>query len=227
MEKNEKNGAREAVIQFIQKFRIVLLVLLALIIGGIIVAIAYEEVTKASVAALTSMVEQLDSAHEAVLTAKTDEEKKTLTNDFDAMVKKASDSFKGTFAEQRAYFIKGSMLYADKSFSDAEIMFVKAATAMPNSYLAPVALLSAAFAAEDANNTVKAIEYLTKITKDYEKSSALVSRAWFNIGRINEAGQQYKDAAAAYQKIVETSAGSNWTKLAKDRIIYLETQQKL
>jgi tetratricopeptide (TPR) repeat protein len=227
MEKAMKTSIREHVTQFIQKFRIALLAILSLIVIGIIVAVVYEEVHKSSVAAVTSMVEKVDAAHAALLAAKTDEEKAALLQDFEATVKQAGDSFKGSYAEQRALFLKGTYFYNEKKYDESETLFLNASQVLSNSYLAPIALINAAFAAEDKGENTKSVEYLNKLVKDYEKISAQVPRALFNIGRLHEASENWKDANAAYQKILDAFSGSNWTKFARDRIIYLKSQQKL
>lgn len=227
MEKAVKVNVGEIVTQFIQKFRIALLSLLALLVIGIIGSIIYEEASKASVASMTVMVEELDAAHEALSAAKDDAEKKTLNENLNLLIGKAIGDFKGTYAAQRALFIKATLLYGDKSYAEAETIFLQSVAALPSSYLAPVASLNAAFAAEDAGNTDKAITYLKEIIGKHEKTSPVYTRALFNLGRINEGKQQWKDAQDSYQKIVDTSPNSNWTKLARDRILYMKAQQKL
>jgi TolA-binding protein len=227
MEKAVKVGIREHVTEFIQRFRIALLAILALIVVGIIVAVVYEELHKSSIAAVTEMVEKVDAAHDALLAAKTDAEKTALFQDFEAAVKQAGESFKGSYAEQRALFLKGTYFYNDKKYAESEAFFLSASQVMPASYLAPIALINAAFAAEDKGDSAKSIEYLNKLAKDYEKTSAQVPRALFNLGRIHEASENWKEATAAYQKILDAFSGSNWTKFARDRIIYLKSQQKL
>jgi tetratricopeptide (TPR) repeat protein len=227
MEKIEKSGLKDNVVQFIQKFRIFLLIIVALIVIGIVSAIAVEEITKSSIASLSAMIEQLDASNSAVGGAKTEDEKKNLQSDFDNAFKKATESFKGTFAEQRAFFLQGNQLFSEKKFADAEQAFYKSYTVLPKSYLAPVALMNSAFAAEEARGSDKAVELLKKLCTEFDKKTALVSRAWFNVGRISEERQKWADAKDAYQKIIDTAATSNWTKLAKDRIIYLKAESKL
>lgn len=227
MEKVGKIGTREHVAQFILKFRVVLLAVLAIIVLGIIAAIVYEELSKANIASVTKMVEQVDTAHASLLAAKSEDEKKTLLNEFEDVVKQASSSYKGSFAEQRALFLKGTYLYNEKKYPEAESSFLLSVGSMPKSYLAPIALINAAFSAEDGGNVQKCIEYLTKLAKDYELTSAQVPRALFNLGRLSEVSQKWKEASDFYQKIIDSYSGSNWTKLARDRIIYLKSQQRL
>ena len=227
MEKVVKAGIREHVIQFIQNFRILLLSILGIIVVGVIGAVIFEEMHKSSIVAVTQIVEELDSSYEALLSSKSEDEKKTLIDNFTQVTKKATDSYKGTYAEQRAVFLNGSYQYNEKQFSTAETLFVQASEIFPSSYLAPISLMNASFAAEDAGNTAKSIEYLTRLAKDYEKTSAQSARALFNLGRLYENNQNWKEASDSYKKIIDSFPGSNWTKLARDRIIYLKSQQKL
>ena len=222
MEKKEKTHIQEIVTNFIQKFRILLIVLLTLIIVGVFSAVIYEEINKANINSISFLVEQLDVAKDALTLAKNDVEKKSLNADFEVIFQKAL-TYKGTFAEQRALFLKASISYGEKLYPDAEMNFIKCSSVKPDSYLAPLAILNAAFSAENNNDTEKAIEHLLRLVKDYDKKSAVTTRGMFNIGRLYESSSKLKEASSIYNHLIDSAADSDWAKLAHDRLIYIQS----
>lgn len=84
--------------------------------------------------------------------------------------------------------------------------------------------MNAAISAEENLNTPKAVSYLTDLVQNYAKTSALAYRAQFNLGRLAESQKQWAVAKDAYQKLLDSFGSSSWTKLARDRIIYLKAQ---
>ena len=224
METNSKVSIKENVAHFIQKFRVFLIAFLALIAAGIIAAAVYQEISKVNSAAMTKVIEELDAAYESTKTAKTDQEKLDSQKIFEENFAKIEKSFPGSYAAQRGNFYQGNLKYESKDFGSAEAAFSKAALEMETSYLAPIALMNAAIAAEENANLAKAVEYLTTLSKKYSKNSPLAIRALFNLGRIAEIQKNWTSAKEAYQKLLDSYGSSSWTKLARDRIIYLKAQ---
>ncbi|MDR1302923.1 MAG: tetratricopeptide repeat protein [Treponema sp.] len=128
------------------------------------------------------------------------------------------------YAGARGYSILGS-LYADKkAWEDAEKAWTNAAKVGTKTYLAPVSLCNAAFAAEEGGNIPGAIElYRQSIAfKDIFPGAA---RAQFSIGRLEEAQNHQEAALEAYQGLLNTWPNDAvWTSLAQSRIIFLKSR---
>jgi cytochrome c-type biogenesis protein CcmH/NrfG len=128
------------------------------------------------------------------------------------------------YAGARGYSILGS-LYADKkAWEDAEKAWTNAAKAGKKTYLVPVSLCNAAFAAEEGGNIPIAIEL-------YRQSVALkdifpgAARAQFSIGRLEEAQNHQVAALEAYQELLNTWPNDTvWTSLTQSRIIFLKSR---
>ncbi len=127
------------------------------------------------------------------------------------------------YAGLRSRLIKGRLLLDSKDYIGAEEAFLGIAKAGPKSHLAPVALANAASMAEERGDGEAAIAHLEKLIKEYSDSS-VAHRAAFTIGRLNEAAKAYGAAMEAYAKLVAGGADNDWTKMARDRIIYLRSQ---
>lgn len=224
METHSKVSVKENVAHFIQRFRIFLISFLVLVAVGIIVAAVYQGISSASSNAVTKVTEELETAYENLKSAKDDTEKLAFQKIFDEVSQKIEKSYSGSFAQQRCDYYQGNLKFAAKDFGGAEIAFAKAAKDLNSSYLAPIALMNAAISAEENLNTPKTVSYLTDLVQNYAKTSALAYRAQFNLGRLAESQKQWAVAKDVYQKLLDSFGSSSWTKLARDRIIYLKAQ---
>jgi len=224
METKEKLSLKEGVAFFIQRFRIPLLGLLGLLVIGIIVAVVMEEVQKSNLASTTAIIEDLETAYEKINSAKDETEKKVSQSTFDAVAAKIEASYTGTFAMQRADYLRGNLQFSAKDFAAAELSFQKAEKDFSAGYLSPIALMNAAISAEVGGNLTKAQTYLSEIVQHNNQSSPMVVRAYLNLGRLAEGEKKWSTARDAYQKILDGYNSSNWTKLARDRIIFLKAQ---
>ena len=146
---------------------------------------------------------------------------------------KALISELNSFAESHAAYAGARALnilagiYADqKEWVEAEKSWVAVAEKLPKSYLAPSALYNAATTAEERGDFIKAIELYTKAVDAYEDEFPLAPRAYFAIGRLQEAQKNDAAATSAYQKLVEKWPSDNWTKLAQSRILSIAVNQK-
>lgn len=223
MDKTSAPSAKESVILFIQKFRVLIVVVGIVLVAAIVAAIVLDEVQKSRLAASSVLIERLNDSYSA-WSAASETDKVAKKTDLDSAVTEAM-SF-GSYPKQRADYIEAEVSFASKDFATAETRFLAAVEESKDSYLAPVALMNAAIAAEEAGKVIEAKSYLERLAADYAKSSSLAPRALFNIGRLAEESQQWNDAKTSYQKILDEYASSSWTKLARDRIIYLKVQNK-
>ncbi len=153
-----------------------------------------------------------------------DDQRNELENGITGEIDSIKSDFSGTFAHQRALLIEGKMAWEKEEWDNAVLAFEEIALRYPKSYLAPVALMNQAAALEEAGNDKEAVEVYQKLVEGYSSSSPDAPRALFSIGRLYETTGQLEAASGAYQELIETFPDSDWTKLARDRIIYLETR---
>lgn len=222
MEVVEKKKPAEIVGSFILRFRKAFIVLVAALVVAVVAVIVIELATESHNNSVAGAMAEIDKAYAELQNPTGD--KAEAQKQFDAVASKIDNSFKGTLAQQQALILQGSAKANDKNFADAEALFVKAYQSLKTSYLAPNALMDAAIAAESRNDVAKAKEYLTELATNFEKTSPLAIRAWFNVGRLQEKDQKWADAKTAYDAVVSKFSDSSWTKLARDRILYLKAK---
>jgi len=226
LSKNEK--AVEAKKPFTQKLsdfftknRTPLLIGIIVILAVLVVVCVYSIVSN-------SMVQNSSRAMEEVRTkitewsAETDQTKKdtsekTIQNDLDAIVKKWPKSF----AAQESLYAKSTIAASKKDWPNTEKYAVEAAERSPKTYLAPIALEAAAVAAEEQGSADKAIEYYNRIVANYKVDTPNLPHAYFALGRLAEGKSDWKAALDNYQKLIADFPDSDWSKLAKDRVVYL------
>jgi TolA-binding protein len=147
----------------------------------------------------------------------------TLVKDVEALIGK----YAGTFAAQRAYAVRANIAFENKDWDKAAETWIELARKAPKSYIAPIALMNAAAALEEKGDPAKSLEILESLTKGYSTAFPEMPRVLFSIGRLSEAKESFETASTNYNKIIDEYPSSSWTKLARNRIIYLKTQNKI
>jgi tetratricopeptide (TPR) repeat protein len=151
-------------------------------------------------------------------------QKAKLTEEFNAAVEKAA-SYQGTFGAQQAWFASGQLSMKNGDWKKAAEDFIKAwETKKKGSYLAPLALMQAAAAAEEAGDLDQALARYKTLIKDYSGQVPGIPRIHFSVGRILEAKQDWTGAKAAYDELAVAFPGDDWTNLANSRIISLKAK---
>lgn len=131
-------------------------------------------------------------------------------------------SYPKSYAAQRAAVVKARILFERKDYAGAEAAFTLIADEAPASHLAPVALSNAASMAEERGDSEAALSYLTRADAKYPSAPGS-ARVVFSIGRVHEGMKQYDKALEAYNRLVARGDDDDWTKLARDRIIFLRS----
>jgi tetratricopeptide (TPR) repeat protein len=191
----------------------------------IIVAVlaVYTVVKERKIEAGTAIAEELQENF--VLWQNGDEDKRSeLESGINDQIENITSDFSGTFAHQRALMIEGNMAWEKEQWDDAVLAFEEISRRYPKSYLAPVALMNQAATLEESGKGKEAVEVYQKVVENYSSVSPDAPRALFSIARLYETTGQEEAAFGAYQEVIDTFPDSDWTKLARDRIIYLETR---
>jgi len=138
--------------------------------------------------------------------------------DCDSLIADGKKGYTGLKAE----YLKGLVLYSEKNYSDAETAFANVAANANGSYLAPLALIGEACAAEDGGNQDKALECYNKVWDDFGKDCPESPKALFNIGRIYEEKGDNELAKATYQQLVDQYGTlSEYSRMASSRVVIL------
>jgi tetratricopeptide (TPR) repeat protein len=135
--------------------------------------------------------------------------------------------YEGLYAQARASDILASVAFRKKEYEKAAQIWTALAEKHAKSYLAPFALVNAAAAWEDAGNPQKAAEALTGVTEKFSTAFPDMPRVFLLLGRIAESTGRFEDAKTYYNRLLADYPGSSWTKLAHNRIIRLQIENKI
>ncbi|MFP4011021.1 MAG: tetratricopeptide repeat protein [Spirochaetaceae bacterium] len=136
------------------------------------------------------------------------------------------EQYPRTYAASRALTFKAEVHWQEERWDEAEQAYLQVAEDHPDKHLAPVALLNAAAAAEAAESTEEALSHVDRLIERYgggDEPLPEAARALFTKGRLYESLEDYEEAGASYEQLVDRHPESNWTNLARNRIIALTT----
>ncbi len=154
-----------------------------------------------------------------------DEAKKTeLRTELTASLEDILDRYPGTWAAQRALFMSGGLAFEGGEWEQAAGYYRRLFEAFPESYLAPVSLFNAAVAREEAGDREGAVAAYRALVDAFGPETPQVPHALFSIARLHETAGEYREAGDIYEQLVEEYTASSWTSLARNRIIYLESE---
>jgi tetratricopeptide (TPR) repeat protein len=195
------------------------LILVAIAAVAVLSAVKESSAT-ASVARAETLIEDYAVYRSEPDAAKKAEAEKALLASADEIAAK----WPRLFAAQRALSIKADLYETKQDWASAEKAWLAAVDAVPDSYLAPIALQQAATAAEELGANDRAIECYKRLIAKYEDRTVGLPHAYFALGRLSEGAKDYAAAMENYRKIVTTWPDDDWTKLATDRIIALKSR---
>ena len=211
----------------LQRYKMYLIVVLIVIVAGVVTFTIVSEVRKNRISTSTQKIEQLQDNYEQWLTKEDEGEKaeleEAILTDADAII----ENYPTLYAAQRAYFVKATFFFEQQEYSKAVTNFIELVSKFPDSYLAPISLVNAAVAFEENGEIQKAIEQYEKLVNSYKETFPGTPEALFSLGRLYEKAEEFTSAFEAYSDIEDTFPSSNWTKLARNRIIKLKVDGKI
>lgn len=222
--REDERTLQQRFIEFLSNNRILLLTVLIVIVVGIVGSFLYLEIADRRATAAAELAEELQSSYQE-WTELDGEEQSSMEEEIAATAAQILDRYGNTFAAQRAHFILGSIAWENEEYQEASNQFSILSEEFPRSYLAPVGLFNAAVAQEQLGNAEDARSRYEEIVDEYADSSAQVPRALFALGRLSEASEAYEEAAGYYNRILDEYGESSWTTLARNRIIFLQTEE--
>jgi tetratricopeptide (TPR) repeat protein len=235
MEKTEINAVEDktdSLYAFIEKNRKVLFRCVAAVLIFTIVLIAVllvnDMTRKAETAKLDILIERYDKAKETLSAVNVDADSggtiiqsdvETLLDDLGALGKSAHG-----YPAARAWFMAADIRHERKEWREAEAAWLAAAEKGRGTHLAPMGFFNAAVANEELEDTESAlVNYRKSLDFDGFPTAA---RAQFSVGRLLEKNGDTEAAIAAYRAVIEKwTSDTDWTNLARSRILTLEAGQ--
>jgi len=220
----EQQHITHHVADFLRRFRLVLLGILGAVIVVVIAVAIWTAVTESQMKDSTLAIENAENELSTYQSEQDQTKKAALEKTLTASLDKIIVSWPKLYAAQKAHAIKAQLDETAKDWAGAEKEWVAASNLLKNDFLAPIALQSAAAAAEERGADDKAAGYYKTLLAKYGKNTVGVVHAYFALGRISEESKDYTAAVGYYEKIVAGYPNDDWTKLAKDRILALRSQ---
>ena len=211
---------------FLSRHRIVLIVFLVIVALAVIGLFVGLEITTNRTQRSLVLVEELQTSYDKWLLL----DQEFRASELDPLVTEIDnllESYPRTYAAQRAIYLHAQALAELERWSEASEHYLDLADRFPEVYLAPISLMQAAVATENAADPNLALDILNRLIDEYDAKSAEIPRALFSIGRINEGLNNIVDAAESYNRLIDDYPGSSWTNLARDRIITLTVQGRI
>jgi tetratricopeptide (TPR) repeat protein len=218
----EEKNFRIVLSRFIARYRILFLSIIVLILVTLIGIGIYSTLNQKRIETSAAAVEDLQVLYDEWQAAG-DNEKGDLREEIEGSAEKLLIAYKNGFAVQRTHMILGQLYRESEDWEISIDQYMKVADGFSKSYLAPIALMSAATVYEEMENYESAIAAYERVSKEYSSSFPLTAYALISSGRLYEKTGDTESAIESYNNVIDNFSGSSWTNIAQDRIIYLET----
>lgn len=133
------------------------------------------------------------------------------------------DNYSRLYSAQRALFVRGRLAFELEQWEEAAEDFGRVSQGFPQSHLALIALANQATAFEQSGNIERAMNSYMELSEKREERNPMRARALFSVGRLHEQAGDVQDALEAYEALVAQYSDSEWTNLARNRILAIET----
>ncbi len=124
------------------------------------------------------------------------------------------------FSHNAAYYVLGNIYYDRRSWAEAKQNLLQFADKEKKSVLAPIALLKAALALEEANDLKGAIELYKRLEEKYA-DSAVADQIYYNYARACALNRDLAGSRQYYNKVISAYPESSYAQLAKKRLFLL------
>ena len=221
-----KTGFIDRLSTFLQKFRIVFLVLLIAVISASIGYFIWKEWQQRAREKSSLWSERAQELYQKWSTEQDLDKKQPTEKELADLMQNILRKYPRENAAQRAYFLTAEMAYRNKDWQKAAASYETLSRKFPRSYLASLSLMSAGACYEELGDGKKAITAYERLTERY-RDSFLVPHALLSIGRLKESEGDYTGAVEAYNRLEDDYPLSNWTKAGRNRIIDLKIKGKI
>lgn len=218
---DKKKKFTEIISTFLHRHRRTLIIMVAAVVIIVVGLFVYLEVQSSREQSARLAAEAVQELYDEWQDA-SDADRAALADRLNERVDAVVQEYPRFYAAQRALMVRGDLRWEQEQWSSAADDFARAANGFGDSYLTPIALFNAAAAAEEAGDIDRARQHLQQLVDQH--ATAEVPRALFTLGRLAEADSDPDQALNYYNRLVQNHAGSNWTNLARNRIIALSVR---
>lgn len=222
--KTEKITLKGKLSLIIQKYSTILLGSITAIVIIVIGLLIYNANQLKNLEISTQEIESIQDDFENLANLTENEKKEAAQKEIMVKLDNFIEEGKKNYVLQRALFMRGTIFYQSEDFHKSIEDFKLLADLFPNSYLAPISLVNAAVIFEKSGKIDEAIKEYQTVTNKYSTVSPEISNVYFSMGRLYEKKDNKTAALEAYNNLLDKFTDSNWTKLARSRIIYLESK---
>jgi tetratricopeptide (TPR) repeat protein len=211
---------------FFSRYRIGLIVTATVLLIGIVAAVIVFQVADARAERMLVATEAMQriEADYAALSDEDSAERQAIEEELRTAITELIAEYPRDYGALRARFVLGSLEWQLENWSEAYDAFLAVAEEHRPNYLTAPALFSAAAAAENMGENDRARELYGRVADGDLTPNSERAHALFNLGRLAEAGDDTTLALEYYNRLVDEHAGSNWTSLGRNRIIWLTSQ---
>lgn len=151
------------------------------------------------------------------------DEREDMESDLRSTLSEVIDGYPRLYSAQRALFIRGNLRLEQEQWEQAIEDFRRVGEDFAESHLALISLSNIAAAYEELGEMEQALTTYEELSTKREERNPLRARALFSIGRIQEQMGEPDEARSSYEELVSEYSDSEWTNLALNRILVLET----
>ena len=210
----------ESISGILFSLRYVFMALLLVLLVFVVTVLIYNEVRSSKTERSTIIVERIEDDLSRWADSVDEEFRQTLGVDLISRLDSVVAEYPRLYAAQRGLFLLGRIYYGSGAWEVSVESFVALADRFPNSYLAPIALINASSAKEEAEDTIGAIALLERVAAEFDSPELPTVR--FSLGRLNEQQGNIDEAIAHYEELLDDHPASGWTNIARSRIIALQ-----
>lgn len=132
------------------------------------------------------------------------------------------DGNKNNYPHMKATYLLGLLTAGEGEYTEAASLFGEVASDYADTHLGAPAVMSQAAALEMDGQLDQAIERYQFLIDNFSDVSPDVSHAYFSIARLYEMTDRTDLAVTVYQQLEAEFPESEWTKLAKTRLIQIQ-----
>ncbi len=219
---NQETSGAQKIIQLIVRLRIPLIGIAAAVFVAVIIGFITQHISSNNEAEAAVLASDMQQSYYRWLQSYSDDEKANYLEQFTQYFEKATNEFSDSYTGRLAIFLQGNIAYEQGDFPKAAESFEQLLNDNTGDHFASLAGINAALAYEEEGNTEKAIQTYEKITQEFDASCPEVPRALFSLGRLNESIDT-EQAMQWYQQITNGYPESDWTNLAENRMLFLQS----
>lgn len=218
-----KETAADKVSGYLSRNRVPVVVVAVVVIAAILAyAVTMTVITKTNESGL-SKIEGITYALTKDSSALADTELESRRAD--AMTKLEPYTKKSGIVGIRANMLAAEIAFERKDWANAKTYWDAAAAKGKKSYTASLAEFNAAVCCENMSDLDGAVANYEKAAN--AEDNLMAAHAWFSLGRVKEAKNDFTGAADAYKKLNDKSPDDSWAHLAKSRLIALKAEGKI